>query len=91
MQAVSEDYNGGASNPFGEAQSDDDQSVEDDPATDRGVAVKAIYDYVKTEDDEFSFKTGMYSLPCSPVKPCLSRNPANADDLVLIYIYMYDP
>ncbi|XP_067654884.1 protein kinase C and casein kinase substrate in neurons protein 2-like isoform X1 [Haliotis asinina] len=55
---VSDDYNGGASNPFGEAGSDDDQSVEDDPATDRGVAVKAIYDYVKTEDDEFSFKTG---------------------------------
>ncbi|XP_046585138.1 protein kinase C and casein kinase substrate in neurons protein 1-like isoform X2 [Haliotis rubra] len=55
---VTDDYNGGASNPFGEAASDDDQSVEDDPATDRGVAVKAIYDYVKTEDDEFSFKTG---------------------------------
>ncbi|XP_041366171.1 protein kinase C and casein kinase substrate in neurons protein 2-like isoform X2 [Gigantopelta aegis] len=46
------------SNPFGDADMDDHSDPEEPPSNEQGVAVRALYDYEKSEDDELNFKAG---------------------------------
>ncbi|CAL1538277.1 unnamed protein product [Lymnaea stagnalis] len=44
-------------NPFGDAELDDDNDEGEEPPS-SGWMVRALYDYVKSEDDELEFKAG---------------------------------
>ncbi|GFO33553.1 protein kinase c and casein kinase substrate in neurons protein 1 [Plakobranchus ocellatus] len=48
--------NGGGDNPFGEHDDGEDVGGEEPPS--QGWVVRALYDYIKAEDDELDFKAG---------------------------------